>query len=375
MEWRCEWCEKPHEENDPPCDSCGHGKFERAVVPVGPEGDGNPLVWVCESCGRTHQRNSPPCSRCGHAKLEQREQRFDEDDPLASVREEPATSGSERAADATGDSVTVWACTECDRQHPRNNPPCSRCGHMSFEQREQHFEDIQPSGGGWLDALFSRYGLGLVGAVLLLGIFAAGGAGIIDVPGMATGPPTVEDVPGDESEVGHLDLAEVEQEYVAELNDRRTAADYNELDRSDGLAAQATYANQRSVKAHHEGGDPPDEDELERQLTAPDECSSEVWFFQFSIPEDRFDDQSVTNVDDEAEFASIAVDGYRTALMEAATAEGHDDELVDALIEEHDLPAVAPPPTNQYFEAPNGYVGVDVHIGPDGTVFVTQFVC
>ena len=349
MEWRCEWCEKPHEENDPPCDNCGHGKFERAVVPVGPEGNSNPLVWVCASCGRTHQRNSPPCSRCGHAKLTKHEQSFDEDDPLASVREE-STSKGERAADATGDSVTVWACTECGRQHPRNNPPCSRCGNMALEQREQHFEDIQPDGGSWLDALLSRYGLGLVGVVLLAGILAAGGAGIIDVPGIGTGPPAVEDVPGNESSVGHLDLAEVEQEYVEELNDRRAAADYNELTRSGDLAAQATYANQRTVKAVHGDADPPSEEELNRELSRPDECVSEIRYGELLVLPDQFDDHSVTSVDDERDLAEIIIGEYEDR-METQSAEG------------------------EFMSAPAGYVGVDIHVGPDGSVFVTQFVC
>jgi hypothetical protein len=70
--WRCEWCEKPHEKNDPPCDNCGHHKFERAVVPVAPDApDHEPEpVWVCPECGRQHQKNSPPCSRCGNPGLE-----------------------------------------------------------------------------------------------------------------------------------------------------------------------------------------------------------------------------------------------------------------------------------------------------------------
>lgn len=74
MEWRCEWCGKPHEENDPPCDNCGHGSFERAVVPTKDISDGEQeaaLVWVCTECGREHPKHSPPCSRCGNHDLEQ----------------------------------------------------------------------------------------------------------------------------------------------------------------------------------------------------------------------------------------------------------------------------------------------------------------
>src|SRR6056297_1731717 len=87
MEWRCKWCEKPHEENDPPCDNCGHGEFEKAVVPMSPEStdDSTPLVWACTECGREHQKNSPPCSRCGNAMLEQREVDYRDVDEMGST--------------------------------------------------------------------------------------------------------------------------------------------------------------------------------------------------------------------------------------------------------------------------------------------------
>jgi len=84
MEWRCEWCGKPHEEDDPPCDNCGHGKFEKAVVRqtdlAGEEGPETTLVWVCTDCGREHPKNAPPCSRCGNTKLEKQRQRVDDND-------------------------------------------------------------------------------------------------------------------------------------------------------------------------------------------------------------------------------------------------------------------------------------------------------
>ncbi|WP_123533499.1 hypothetical protein [Halosimplex salinum] len=72
--WRCAWCDKPHDRNDPPCDNCGHHKFEKAVVPVAPDDPDHQRepVWVCPECGRVHQKNSPPCSRCGNASLERR---------------------------------------------------------------------------------------------------------------------------------------------------------------------------------------------------------------------------------------------------------------------------------------------------------------
>ncbi|APW99031.1 hypothetical protein CHINAEXTREME_15175 [Halobiforma lacisalsi AJ5] len=87
MKWRCTWCGKPHEENDPPCDNCGHNKFERAIVREGDPDDrqstetvdtGTTYVWECPNCGREHVRNNPPCSRCGNPELEKTEQTYDD---------------------------------------------------------------------------------------------------------------------------------------------------------------------------------------------------------------------------------------------------------------------------------------------------------
>lgn len=45
-----------------------------------------------------------------------------------------------------GDDVeygyTEWRCTNCGHNAPRNNPPCSRCGNMQFEQVEVHESDF-----------------------------------------------------------------------------------------------------------------------------------------------------------------------------------------------------------------------------------------
>ena len=37
---------------------------------------------------------------------------------------------------------TEWRCTNCGNTAPRNNPPCSRCGNMQFEQVEVHESDF-----------------------------------------------------------------------------------------------------------------------------------------------------------------------------------------------------------------------------------------
>jgi hypothetical protein len=37
---------------------------------------------------------------------------------------------------------TEWRCESCGHGTPRNNPPCNRCGNMSFEQVEVHASDF-----------------------------------------------------------------------------------------------------------------------------------------------------------------------------------------------------------------------------------------
>lgn len=72
MQWRCEWCGRTYDADDPPCDTCGHESFEPADGSESPF-DSGATVWVCADCGCEHVKNSPPCSRCGGHNLEQRE--------------------------------------------------------------------------------------------------------------------------------------------------------------------------------------------------------------------------------------------------------------------------------------------------------------
>lgn len=73
MKWRCAWCGREHDSDDPPCETCGHETFEPASDSAGSAFDSGSLVWVCTDCGREHVKHSPPCSRCGSHSLEKRE--------------------------------------------------------------------------------------------------------------------------------------------------------------------------------------------------------------------------------------------------------------------------------------------------------------
>jgi hypothetical protein len=191
MEWRCEWCGKPHEEDDPPCDNCGHGKFEKAVVRQTDLGDG-------------------------------------ESDP-----------------------ALVWVCTECGREHPKNSPPCSRCGSVSLEQRRQEIDRSELTAPGYVDLLTPRY-LAAVGVAVVLGVvFVLGLTGVIDLPGFGNGGvPAVENVPGNATGSGAVSLAAVEDGFTTELADRLDAGNEG-VQRNGDLDAVARYLNQQSVREEY----------------------------------------------------------------------------------------------------------------------------
>jgi len=187
MEWRCEWCGKPHEEDEPPCDNCGHGTFEKAVV------------------------------------------------------QQPADGPA-------GGTTTVWVCTECGREHPKHAPPCSRCGNAELERREVGVDDSELVAPGYRDLLTPRYVLGfavaaLFGVVLLLGV-----TGVVDLPGMADSDvPTVEDVPGSADSYEGVSLDAVETAYLADVQAQLDRTDGPALERDERLDAVATFYNQRWV--------------------------------------------------------------------------------------------------------------------------------
>ncbi|MFW6018810.1 MAG: hypothetical protein ACOCPX_08305 [Halapricum sp.] len=269
MKWRCPQCGKPHERNDPPCDNCGHHRFERAVVP--------------------------------QATAEDDHEQF------------------------------VWACSECGRHHQRNNPPCSRCGGTSFEKKPLEYDEFETGETASYLELAGRQELaGAVVVVVLVAIGVLGYLGVVTVPGLTPqGPPTVEDVPGNETAVGDLSMTEVETSVFAELNVDRTPR----LQRSGGLDATATYVNQRLVKNEYT-----DEDEeiTEAQLRQFDtQCTGPVTVQQAA---------TAMAVTDESEAETVA----RELLLEFTARE----------------------PSNS-----STSVGIDAHAGPDDRVFVTVASC
>jgi hypothetical protein len=280
MEWRCEWCGKPHAEDDPPCDNCGHGTFEEAIVqvPGGDPGSGETTVWVCDACGRTHPKNSPPCSRCGNASLERE------------VRGPEA------------------------------------------------YDDI--GAPGYRDLVTPRYLLGLVGVLALAAVFVLGVTGVVDVPGLTRGGvPEVADVPGSATEANGVDLAAVEAELRDVINERREAAGYPPLSADDHLDKVATFFTQHYVRAQYGDGSLPTDDRL-RDLIG-DRCAG----------------------------GSPVLVPHRVEGESSVSTQSSPEAAAQALVE------LFPADSARSKNPGTGIQGLDVHVGPDGTTFLTQLIC
>jgi len=284
MEWRCEWCGKPHEENDPPCDNCGHGTYEKAVQPVGPDrtdDDAEPggFVWVCQDCGRQHQRNSPPCRRCGGADFER--EAVADTDPLDGI------------------------------------------------------------GTSWSDVIEPKYVAGYAVVAVLLGVLVLSALGIVTLPGAggesSAAPPPIPTAPGSAETVGDLSIAEVEDAYVEALNDRRRAEGVGALERDATVDDAAAYYNKAVVNARVDGGPGPDQDAFERFALDCERPS----IISYQVAYERTG-QSVTEFGSEEELAVSLVDNYIERGVSFRSGET---------------------------------VGVDIHVTPDGTAFVTYVVC
>lgn len=193
MKWRCEWCGKPHEENDPPCDNCGHGQFEEAVV----------------------------------------------------RRTDLAESGERTTA-------LVWVCTECGREHAKHNPPCSRCGNQTLEKERQRVDESELSAPGYFDLVTPGYVAAFAVALVLLTVFALGATGIVDVPGFGSeGVPGVDGVPGNATHTGAIPLATVEDRFAGELNSRLESTGEQRIVRDGTLDEVARYLNQQVVRTEY----------------------------------------------------------------------------------------------------------------------------
>ncbi|WP_306058066.1 hypothetical protein [Natronococcus wangiae] len=197
MKWRCTWCGKPHAEDDPPCDACGHNTFEKAVV--------------------RREGEAPP-------------------------RTETVDTGT----------TYVWVCPNCGREHVRYNPPCARCGEHDLEKTEQTYDSVDRDLDvpGWLEVAKPYVpAFAVIGLVALL--FAAGIVSPSILPGI--GHPSPPDAPGDGTEVAGIDLEETELLVHERLESERTGGGTRY---DDDLAAFAEYHNRAFVAQEYDDANP-----------------------------------------------------------------------------------------------------------------------
>ncbi|RKD97103.1 hypothetical protein [Halopiger aswanensis] len=284
MKWRCTWCGKPHAENDPPCDECGHNVFEKAVV------------------------------------------RADEDSSNANGG--AGTSGApdelDGATPGTVDTGTqyVWRCPNCGRDHVRNNPPCSRCGNPDLEQTEQTYDEIDreletPS---WLE-LAKPYAPILVVIGLVVALFATGIVPPSVLPGI--GPPSPPDAPGNGSQAGGIDLDRTAELVHEELETDRGAADSRTYDAD--LAAFAEYWNRALIASDYGDANP---EPADPDAFGVDCAAEDVVAVQLPQLEEDID-----GYDDESDLAAEIADALRPTADSGSSgdlsAEGLDLHVTD----------------------------------------------
>lgn len=179
MEWRCASCGEPHRRNNPPCRECGHLQFERAVVR---------LEWECDDCGTLADSDRTACERCGGESLTRLHERTAQPDPEfddeVRVRKYPRSQGRMEQF--------VWECRNCGKNHQRNSPPCSRCGHTAFEKVpfDPYTPEEEAGLAGRLRGMLGSAtgGLGLLlaavgGLVMLYGGFVGAASQFFEVTG------------------------------------------------------------------------------------------------------------------------------------------------------------------------------------------------
>ncbi|AQL41711.1 hypothetical protein BV210_02815 [Halorientalis sp. IM1011] len=289
------------------------------------------MKWRCEHCGKPHERNDPPCDNCGHSEFEKAVV------PLAP-----------EAEDEEATKTYAWICTECGNDHPKHTPPCDRCGNPTLERRALSYDEdeiveemLEDSSGrtpsadvSYLEVIDAKLALLFLAVAALVAYLALGFLGVVQIPGISPAPP----VPGNATAADGLALEDVESAYVEELNAQRESEGYANLTSDGDVVSAATYVNQQVVRAEY--GD--------ENLT-----------IERSAVDDRLGDR--------------CADGYTPATFSfdperAGDTPDTERELARRLV-------ATRTGTSSFEEESEGLVGVDVHAGPDGVLYVTQIVC
>ncbi|WP_435363467.1 hypothetical protein [Haloarchaeobius sp. DYHT-AS-18] len=231
----------------------------------------------------------------------------------------------------------VWVCTECGKQSTRNNPPCVRCGNMGLEKRKPDYQDVETeaAGVGWLTVAKP---FAPVIAVMLL-VAALFVTGVIPFP-LGDQQPTVSNAPGNATTANGIDLAAVEADVQLQVNDFRAEQGESTLEQDETLTAMATFLNQRNVTRDYEGG------QVRGDLDGfSSGCQRQLLGSFFGSEENRFGSH---------------ITDYDSAEMLA-------DSVAEALLSN--------PSSRQAALAAESTYAVDVHVAPDGRIYVAHLFC
>jgi len=274
------------------------------------------MSWQCTWCGRVYDDTEEPSS-CETCKRET----FESVAGTAETPDETVETGEEY----------IWVCPACDREHVKNNPPCSRCLNPTLEKREPDYADISrdldvPS---WFEVA-KPYTPILVIVMVVVGLFATGVVPVTVLPGIGT------DVPGSADETDGIEHSEVEAAVHGLLEDHRADADEPSRTYNDELASYATAYNQQLAIANYGEGEP----------TRPDPAD-------YDLPcEDRPHEAPLLTLESSIDAYGSSDDlanDIATAMLESEVGETVTDEFADE--------------------------GLDVHVGPDRTVHVLYVTC
>ena len=129
-----------------------------------------------------------------------------------------------------------WRCEHCGERTPKNNPPCSNCGGMSFEKAPLDAErDVQEAKALAGTSRRTVVGYGVAGAAAIIG----GGYFIWD----ALTPPEIPDAPGSAESAGGISLVAAADAILAGVNDARSEP----LTTVDRVQSAARYATAYTV--------------------------------------------------------------------------------------------------------------------------------
>lgn len=289
------------------------------------------MTWRCPHCESVWETNDPPCSSCGHESL------VPAGTSSAVGDDTELETGTEPKPNTDDTATLVWACPECDREHVKNSPPCSRCGNPLLERRERTFDDVDDDlpAGSYLSAI-KPYTPLIVLFALVIGLTASGTISVGMLPGH--GPPHLPDAPGDSDVSSGINLETVEREIYERLEDERERRDVAGRTRSSELDHLATYFNRDRVRTAHGLESDDDSETIDWELS----CSRTPVVYPITLR----DGATIDVYADETEAAETVVEHLRTqSRVEGIVFSSHSAE------------------------------GIDVHVGEDDSVYVYYAVC